>query len=325
MASIALPAIFVAVPHFSQLSALEERISFARKGVLEGSVSTLPLLGADQISAYESSAMLASRYGEDFLSRIGGIYFGNDTCEQLLPSVAEVRKAFEYCRERGWKFVYVTPYVGPDAIKKFDAIFAYLNESAPGTEVVVNDFGVLRLLSTSHPNLVPTLGRLFVKLKRDPRYSYTGFPISGRDVDDLESVQRNQSQTLQSGSLEIPVYRDFLRRKGVVRVATDFVPSGVNHADWGFPTDAYWPWIYIMSGRACMVAAQTQPSKAKHPTDEPCRRQCQDYELVADHETYGSYATVQRGNAIWMNGTGLFDHVLSGGFERLVYEPFIPV
>jgi hypothetical protein len=150
-----------------------------------------------------------------------------------------------------------------------------------------------------------------VKIKRDPRFSKTGFPISSENIGDMASVQRHQSETIQSCSLEIEVYREFLKRKGILRVATDFVPSGVNHAKWGFPTDAYWPWIYIMSGRACMIAAQTQPRKAKHPTDEPCHRQCQEYELEMDKETYGTYDTVQRGNAVWMNGIILLEHALA--------------
>lgn len=322
--SAALPALFLAVPQFPKLAALEERLSSCARALGAGG-SAIPLLNADQISAIQSFGMLEGTFGENLFERVKGVYFGNDTCEQLIPSADEVLKALAFCREKKWEFAYVTPYVGPDAMDRLSRNFEALRSEAPGTEVVVNDFGVLRFLRTNYPELVPTLGRLFVKLKRDPRFSRTGFPISSENIEDLGNVQKNQSETLRNCSLDVPVYRDFLRKKGIVRVATDFVPSGVDHAGWGFPTDAYWPWIYVMSGRACMVAAQTQPGKAKHPTDEPCRRQCQEYELQIDGEAYGAYDTVQRGNAVWMNGTGLFDHVLAGGFGRLVYEPFIPV
>lgn len=105
-----LPAVFLAVPNFTKLVSVETRVSEA-KNALQNAGSAAPLLNADQISAAQSAQMIESAYGKDWLENVRGVYFGNDTCEQLIPSVQEVLKACEHCRTKGWEFVYATPYV----------------------------------------------------------------------------------------------------------------------------------------------------------------------------------------------------------------------
>src|SRR5437867_3594050 len=59
---------------------------------------------------------------------------------------------------------------------------AAASERGEGTEVVVNDWGVLRLVRREFPGLRPVLGRLMNKMMRDPRVApfYSGGPDDAR-------------------------------------------------------------------------------------------------------------------------------------------------
>lgn len=266
-------------------------------------------------------------FGLHFEGNIEGIYFGQETCENLIPSLKFVEQAVEYCAEKEYLFTFATPYVSPKGMERLRKIFAFLNEHSPDSEVVVNDFGVLHLLNTEFTNLTPVLGRLLIKMKRDPRFSVSGFEVSSDEIRNVKRIENNQAQALQGASIELSVYQEFLKDKGIERVGIDTVSQGVDAKalkKWGFPVDLYWPWTYITSNRSCTIAAHTQPGKETHPTDEPCNFQCKKYEFGfrSDKKMLPSVA---RGNAVWMNTKSLHMEFFQAGFDRLIYEPYVPV
>ncbi len=265
-------------------------------------------------------------YGKDFVSNIERIYFGIEVCETLIPSLEELKKAIQIAQEKEMDFTFVTPYVGPKGIAKLHVLFEYLN-TLENIEVVINDFGVLHLLEKNYQNLIPTLGRLLIKMKRDPRYTYTEYDILEDVVKNPSKIIKNQRQVLQENSLDIEEYKDFLKEKGITRVGVDMTRQGINDKKfkkWGFPIDFYWPWTYITSGRNCNIAGHIQKAKEIHPTDEPCFKQCKMYEFnfTSDKKTF---PTVQRGTAIWMNSFTLYEEYFKKPFGRLIYQPYIPV
>ncbi|MFC2137049.1 hypothetical protein ACFLTE_02635, partial [Bacteroidota bacterium] len=264
--------------------------------------------------------------GKDFVSNIERLYYGCEVCENLIPSVEEIKKAITIAQEKELDFTFVTPYVGPKGIEKLHVLFEYLN-TLDDIEVVVNDIGVLHILEKKYQNLIPTLGRLLVKMKRDPRFTLTKYDIFEEAVKNPSKIIKNQEKVLQENSIDIEEYRDFLKNKGITRIGVDVTRQGINDKKfkaWGFPFDLYWPWTYITSGRNCNIAGHTQSAKAIHPTDESCFKQCKMYEFnfTSDKKTF---QTVQRGTAVWMDSHTLYKDNFKKPFGRLIYQPYIPV
>ncbi len=265
--------------------------------------------------------------GLNYIDNIDGIYFGQETCENLIPTLKHVQQAVEFCQNNEYQFTLVTPYVGPKGMERLKKLFEYLNQETSDTEVLVNDFGVLHLINTEYQNLKPVLGRLLIKMKRDPRFSISGFDIANIEIPNLKRVEKNQAEALQAAALELPVFQDFLKGKGVERVAIDVLTQGLDPKilkKWGFPVDFYWPWTYITSSRSCVIAAYTQPGKESHPTDEPCKFQCRKYEFNFRSDKK-MLQTVFRGNAVWMCTRSLYEQYFKIASGRLIYEPYIPV
>jgi len=266
-------------------------------------------------------------FGLHYIDNIEGIYFGQETCENLIPSLKNLQQAVEYCQKNEYQFTFATPYVGLKGIERLKKLFEFLNSEVPDSEVLVNDFGVLHLLNTEFNNLKPILGRLLIKMKRDPRFSISGFDIANVDIPNIKKVEKNQEEALQAATLELPVYQEFLRQKRIERVAIDSLSQGLDSGiikKWGFPVDFYWPWTYITSSRSCAIAAYTQPGKETHPTDEPCRFQCRKYEFTFRSDKK-MLPAVFRGNAVWMCTRTLYEQYFKIATGRLIYEPYIPV
>lgn len=284
-------------------------------------------LEANQTSLVSLKKFMDSHYGINYQDYIVGIYFGQETCENLIPSPRHIKEALAFCKENEYQFTFVTPYVGPKGMERLRKHFEYLDQEAPDAEVVVNDYGVLHLLDTEFKNLTPVMGRLLNKMKRDPRFSMSEFDIANIEIKNLKKVEDNQKEGMKASSYELPVYQEFLKVKGVERVGIDTLSiplDGKTIKKWGFPVDLYWPWTYITSSRSCAIAAHTQPGKETHPTSEPCKMQCRKFEFTFRSDKR-MLPSVFRGNATWMNTRSLYEDYFKQGFDRLVFEPYIPV
>jgi len=113
-----------------------------------------------KISVQTSSLRLLR---EALNSKCSGVRFGPEFCEQLLPTLAVLAKAYELACEGEKEFTYVTPRLSNAGIEKLKEHFPFLSgkgevADCSSPSVVVNDFGALNILE-HYPNLHPHLGR----------------------------------------------------------------------------------------------------------------------------------------------------------------------
>jgi hypothetical protein len=179
-----------------------------------------------------------------------------------MPSADDVTAARGWAEERGWAFTLVTPYVTDAFLPAVDAQVARL---APGSEVVVEDWGVLRRVRAA--DMRPVLGRGLHRLTRDPRLPDVG-PEHLRG--DAPPSSWNQ------GSLGSRRFRTFLAAAGVERVQLDVPLQGLSPLPEGVPVAVHLPYGMIASGRICMVSSWGKPASQRfvppRACDAPCRR-----------------------------------------------------
>jgi len=99
------------------------------------------------------------------------IYYGNEFCEAVIPSRKELEKCLFASLERGLSFTFVTPHVTDRYLAALGDCFNLISRNTGEAEVVVNDWGVLRLLRKHHNALVPVLGRILNRSLFDYRRS----------------------------------------------------------------------------------------------------------------------------------------------------------
>jgi len=163
------------------------------------------------------------------------MYFGEEFCERAIPSFQDVQKGSEVALNYGLEFTLVTPYVTERGLGRLRKIFSGLLELGRQCEVIINDWGVLHLLSREYPDFIPVIGRQLNKAWRDPRCKNSAIPLT---------------------SLESEVMKNILKEKQANRIELDIPPQGLeNLAIEDYELSLYFPYSIITSGRMCLIGS----------------------------------------------------------------------
>ncbi len=218
------------------------------------------------------------------------LYWGDAFCHFLLPTRSERRQAEDASARFGLQLTLATPPLADPELAELRTVLAWL---APGEEVEVNDWGVLRLVSREFGHLRPTLGRALLRALKDPR----------REGGDREPAVSRALAAL-------------LRRHCVDAVTADSV------ADPGpFDLIVAFPYQAISSGRICLIGATSLDTPQRFSLAAPCRRECRDFML--DLRT-PEWQLVQKGNTVfgpWKpeQAQAFAEAVAAGRIARAIY------
>ena len=242
------------------------------------------------------------------------LYFGNEFCEQLLPSLTELRQALDFAGEKGMDFTLVSPYATEKTLGRLDKLFQEVAKRKPDSEVVFNDYGVLRILSSRYEELEPVMGRLLHKMKRGPRLMTVISKLPPTTVD-----------YFQSTNLTVPILVEFMNRNGVKRVELDNLLQGFNFSlDNNLKGSLYFPYAYVSTTRFCLAANCDVPGKEEMIGIFPCHRECRNYTFYLRSEVM-PVILVRQGNTIFFENDTLPDGLEGRGINRMVTEPEIPM
>jgi len=259
------------------------------------------------------------------------MYFGVEFCQQLIPSLEDMKIAIDTALSRQLSFSLVTPYVTDKGIESLIKLFEYLEKNKLKTEVIINDFGVLKLLNDEYSTLRPVYGRLMNKMSRMPRFA-KNMP---------QRILPGQLESYRQCSLTLPHYKKFLSDMRVERIEFDVVPQGleVDLKTALLSASFYYPWTYITTGRVCEIGSMRIPPSDKFRLDKSCGKQCQNYYVhlakgicdygdgCAQRDAFSEYI-FQKGNTIFMlceAPKSVLKNLFELGFNRVIYEPCSPI
>lgn len=261
----------------------------------------------------------------------GRLYFGTEVCTHLLPSPAGLDRALALAGARGLAFTLLTPYATDRAVLRLRALLRRLSRSHPGAEVVVNDWGVLRVVRELGAPLVPVVGRLLVRTMRDPR-------IPALEPADL--MGEPVPPSWRASSMGSASFRQLLSGLGIRRAEVDHPPHGLEvhprseRGEMGLTVHA--PYGVIASGRLCAVHAVGRPGASPWAPPSECSAPCRlaTLELTppwsAERPGGGDTAFFQKGNTrFYRLGEGGLAAARAwaeaSGVDRWVYAPWVPM
>lgn len=241
----------------------------------------------------------------------GRLYFGQEFCERLLPSVGQLDQMLDQARELGLAFTLVTPYVTEEGLERVEALVEHLSGRGSEYEVVVNDWGVLHWLRESYPKIVPVLGRLLTKQKRGPRI----LNLKGLVPDAMLDHFRRSNVDLQ-------IMVEFLKKMGITRVELDNLLQGVAREN-PLAASIYTPYAYISTTRLCLTNScdhRTQSLRAIFP----CGQECRIYRFRLTHPSM-PVPLILGGNTYFYRLDELPANLEQLGIDRVVFQPEIPI
>ncbi|MCK5494757.1 MAG: hypothetical protein KAJ14_16735, partial [Candidatus Omnitrophica bacterium] len=135
------------------------------------------------------------------------LYFGIEFCQNLIPSIEDVTVILKFIFERKIELTFVTPYLTNKGMGKIKPLLNYLIDKKSETEIVVNDWGLLKWIAYEHPESNLILGRLLNKQKRGPRI----LNLDGK-------VSESMVSHFQMSNIDSSIFSGFLKNKNIKRV-----------------------------------------------------------------------------------------------------------
>lgn len=240
------------------------------------------------------------------------VYFGNEFCQRLIPKIPELDTALKLVKAWGRKFTLVTPYVTEDGLAALRPVLEHTEKNWPGSEVVVNDWGVLRLVAREFKNLEPLLGRLLTKQKRGPRL-----------IKLQDRVPEAMLDHFRRSNVDVPILSGFLARLGVKRVELDNLLQGLVREGLCQKGSLYLPYAYVATTRYC-ISASAEKSRKFLRSMPACSNECRKYVFKLSHPDT-PVDLFLKGNAQFFYNDRVPENLETLNIDRIVYEPEIPV
>lgn len=257
------------------------------------------LLERAQERIFPYAGMLAGR-------KFSRLQFGSEFCENLVPPPNAIRRMVSFAESKGLDFSLATPLASDRVIRSLRRLLPLLPS---GSEVVADDWGVLRLLAADFPALVPVAGRIICKQVKDPR---------------LPSAEWS---ALYPHGIHAKSFAAVLKKFGVKRVEMDVAPHATadDFRSSHMRVSAHAPWGFAAKGRACRIGSLHRPEGEKFASGRKCRRECLVYagRMTRDRARNGELETLERGNVLFYRHSEAMMQtvtaaVAAGAIDRLV-------
>ena len=261
---------------------------------------------------------------EDYKAGYDRIYFGNEFCQNLIPSLNLLKAVYRFSVEKKKGFTFVTPFVTEAGLNKLKILLQYLNNCGPA-EIVFNDWGVFFMALGQFKNLNLVAGRLLTKQRRDPRM----LKILSNKQKIVTKTEGNKKTIIfprqcppelfehyRASVVNVTHFQAFLSKNRVGRVELDNLFWEMNvKVKKGIGVSMYVPYGYITTTRMC--------SKLNN-SYEPCGKKCKKYFIHRKHKSL-PVPFYSIGNTVFYKLPRPTDEYLHGlGIDRIVYQPKLP-
>ncbi len=240
------------------------------------------------------------------------IYFGNEFCQNLIPSVQEMAYILDTVSKKRMDFTLATPFVTNEGMARLIPLIEYISNRLAASEIVINDWGLLRWLNRRYPHLKLSLGRLLTKQKRGPRI-----------LNLMHRVPAGMVRHFSQSNADVPILTNFLISKGVTRIELDNLLQGIVRNNPEIKGSLYIPFAYVTTTRFCLI--NDYRNRHRRPRGVfVCKRECRDYLLRLRHKKM-PVELLLKGNTQFFKNERLPDNLEKLNIDRLVYQPIIPL
>ena len=224
-----------------------------------------------------------------------------------------MEQALDFAAKNGLDFTFVSPYVTNKGLRRVEVLLREISRRKPDSEVVFNDYGVLRILNGHYSDLEPVMGRLLNKMKRGPRLMMVADKLPPSTV-----------EYFRSSNLTVPILREFLTDNRIRRVELDNVLQGFDFSLDSLEASLYVPFAYITTTRFCLTNSCDTPEREEMIGIFPCKQECQQYTFYLRNEIM-PVALIRKGNTTFLENEALPDAMEEKGITRIVTQPEIPI
>lgn len=245
-----------------------------------------------------------------FKKNIERLYIGNEFCHNLFPSLDNLIKMLEKAKEESLNVTLCFTYIRECYIQKtkdiIEKVYDWCKINNFKIEIVINDWGMLKLLKSKENYFTLCLGNLLNKRKKDPRYIYKN------------GYEKNK-ELLSLNSLNNKKFREFLKDNNIERYEYEScnykiaIPEG-NHS-------LHFPFYMTNSSQYCPLYAMcTTMNRGNQKLVKVCPKYCRDYVfLYPKHlKMIGKYNSLFAFDDTLLKNKDILEYYINNNINRLV-------
>ena len=236
------------------------------------------------------------------------LYIGNQFCHLLFPEQDMLFKLMEKAIKEHLKITLVFSYIREYKLDFISRLLCEIDKWCRlhncQIEVVINDWGMAEILKNQTENLIPCLGTLLNKRKKDPRISY----------------KTGDQKLFKENSLNAQFYRNFLRNTyGICRFEwetcgyTQLFPIGKN--------SLHIPFYQTNTSQYCpLFAVCANGERGRQKLMKNCPEYCREYVLLYPEHLHmmGRYNSLFGIDMDALKDRKVLEAYIKNGVDRLV-------
>ncbi len=245
-----------------------------------------------------------------FKKNIERLYIGNEFCHNLFPSINDLIKMLEKAKEESLNVTLCFTYIRECYIQKtkdiIEEVYDWCKINNFKIEIVINDWGMLKLLKSKENYFTLCLGNLLNKRKKDPRYIYKN------------GYEKNK-ELLSLNSLNNKKFREFLKDNNIERYEYEScnykiaIPEGKH--------SLHFPFYMTNSSQYCPLYAMcTTMNRGNQKLVKSCPKYCREYVfLYPKHlKMIGKYNSLFAFDDTLLKDKDILEYYINNNINRLV-------
>ena len=245
-----------------------------------------------------------------FNKNIERLYIGNEFCHNLFPCLDDLIKMLEKAKEESLNVKLCFTYIRECYIQKtkdiIEEVYDWCKINNFKIEIVINDWGMLKLLKSKENYFTLCLGNLLNKRKKDPRYIYKN------------GYEKNK-ELLSLNSLNNKKFREFLKDNNIERYEYEScnykiaIPEGKH--------SLHFPFYMTNSSQYCPLYAMcTTMNRGNQKLVKVCPKYCREYVfLYPKHlKMIGKYNSLFAFDDTLLKDKDVLEYYINNNINRLV-------
>lgn len=195
------------------------------------------------------------------------LYIGNEFCHNLFPEMKLLMNMMGKAKKEGLQITLCFTYMRDCYIEKtkgiMEKLYSWCDKNDTKIEIIVNDFGMLKLLEDKRDYFRISLGVLLNKRKKDPRYIYKKGYLENKEL-------------IAKNNLNSSIFNNFLKECKIERYEYESCGYKISIAE-GYHS-MHIPFYQTNTSQYCPLYAMcTTMDRGNQKLVTECPKYCRDY------------------------------------------------
>lgn len=243
------------------------------------------------------------------------VYIGNNFCHNLFPDMITLKKMLNKARECQLSITVVYPYLLETQVELLKSVIQYLSywsmKNYTIIELVVNDWGIYKLLTDYGKCIRPVLGTILNRKKKDARYRW----LWGRNT---------FGKSLKQNSSNVSSYQEYLNKLGITRYEYESSPMGCQPAPGRH--SLHLPFFQQNTSMYCPLYAECRNLlRTQQQEVNNCPHYCSDFyfRLPEQIHAFGFGNSIFGIDTEVLSNPDIIMEYMQSGIDRLVFWPLL--